>query len=351
MTVMLERPPGNQVFADAEETVLCRDRATGLRAVVAIDDTTRGPGLGGVRFMAYADDQQAVDEARRLARVMTLKNACADLPYGGAKSVIIRDPSLTDRRALMTAFGRFVASLGGRYLPGVDMGTNPEDLGVMAAAGAEVSCDHEDPSPWTALGVLAGIEAAARRVLGTGLEGLRVSVQGTGHVGANLAERLVAAGSEVVVTDIDADRAASVAERLGIAVVGPVGIERRACDVFAPCAGARVITAANVASLGCRIVAGAANDVLSERAVARALNERGITYVPDFLINAGGVIQIHAARVGWDRRDLEAAVGAIGPRVDDALAVALELGQTPLEGAEALASAKLGRACAILEGG
>ena len=213
---------------ETEQLTRCHDLASGLRAVIAIDDTTLGPGLGGVRWQAYPDEQAAEDEARRLARVMTLKNACADLPYGGAKSVLVKDrPVESDRQGALAhrpdqlrAFGRFVDRLGGAYIPGVDMGTSVKDLAVIGKVAGEVSCDHEDPSPWTALGVFAGIEAALS-VCGIELAGAHVVVQGAGHVGADLARRLAVAGCRVSVADVDPTRAAAVAGDVGRPGRGP----------------------------------------------------------------------------------------------------------------------------------
>src|ERR1700728_5476425 len=202
----LQREQGESEQGESEQVTLCFDRVTGLRAVIAIDDTTLGPGLGGVRWVPRPDMRSAQDEARRLARGLTLKNACADLPYGGAKSVLLRetrvDTDLMLREDQLRAFGRFVDRLGGAYLPGVDMGTSVDDLAVIGSMTNDVSCDREDPSPWTALGVFAGIEAALS-FRGSSLNDAHVVVQGAGHVGADLARRLAEAGSRVSVADID----------------------------------------------------------------------------------------------------------------------------------------------------
>jgi leucine dehydrogenase len=335
-----------------EQLTVCSDRESGLRAVIAVDDTTLGPGLGGVRWLPYPTQQAAVDEARRLARAMTLKNACADLPYGGAKSVILAhevggvdDRSAFDRQAQLQAFGRFVARLGGAYLPGVDMGTSVEDLAVIGRT-TTVSCDHEDPSPHTALGVMAGIEAALSS-LGISPVGAHVVVQGAGHVGADLVRRLVQAGCVVSVADVDPARAGAVAERFGARVIDPLDVVTAPCDVLAPCATAQVITRANVDHLRCRIVAGGANDILASAGVARLLAQRGIVYVPDFVINAGGVIHIHALRAGWGLDKLEGSLLAIGDRVGSLLARAERTGCTPLAVAEEMASHRLGHALAL----
>jgi leucine dehydrogenase len=344
----------DEIDKDLEETeqlTICSDRRSGLRAVIAIDDSTLGPGLGGVRWQAYPNELAAVDEARRLARVMTLKNACADLPYGGAKSVILKGdivrPDVPRRRqAQLEAFGRFVARLGGAYIPGVDMGTSVEDLAVIGLGPAEVACDHEDPSPWTALGVLAGIRAALSNV-DIALPGAHVVVQGAGHVGADLARRLADAGCRVSVADVDPVRAQAVARDVGGRVVAPDAALTARCDVLAPCATAKVIDRSTVDALRCRIIAGGANDVLATPDVAPMLAARGIDYVPDFVINAGGVIHIHALRAAWGPDKLEGSLLAIGDRVAAMLAQSERTGLTPLAVAEDIVSHRLGRPIAL----
>lgn len=338
-------------LGDSEELNLCQDRVSGLQSVIAVDDTTLGPALGGIRWLHYPDLAAAATEARRLARVMTLKNACADLPYVGAKSVICAGPAGPplageDRVAQLEAFGRFVARLGGAYVPGVDMGTSVDDLAVIGGVVPDVSCDHQDPSPMTALGVFAGIRAAIE-VGGGSLNDARVLVQGTGHVGAELARFLWAAGCQVLVADVDAVRAGVVAARVGGTTVDPVAAIDTDCDVFAPCAAARVIGRSTIDRLHCRIVAGAANDVLAAPELADALASRGIVYVPDFVVNAGGVIQIHAMRSGWGPDKLEGSLLAIGDRVRRILADADRTRRTPLMVAESMASDRLGRPIAL----
>jgi len=324
-----------------EQLVLCRDDEVGLRAVIAIDDTTLGPAVGGVRFRAYPSEDAAIRECCRLAAAMTLKNAAAELPFGGAKSVILDTGAHIDREALMQRFGTFVARTGGAYIPGVDMGTTVEDLATMGTAGAEVACSEEDPSPWTALGVAAAIRAAVEHVdARTDLDGLRVLVQGAGHVGATLARDLASDGAAILVADVDAQRAAALAEELDGSVVAPEAVLSTECDVLAPCAIARVITLETVARLRCRIVAGAANDTLAELACAGLLAARGITYVPDFIANAGGVIHINALREDHGEDRLRADVLRIGDRVRDLLAE----GGVPLAVAEARARRAIARA-------
>jgi leucine dehydrogenase len=323
-----------ELFA-TEQLVLCRDDELGLRAVIAIDDTTLGPGLGGVRFRAYPSEAAGVIECQRLAAAMTLKNAVAELPFGGAKSVILQRGPVRDRTALMRRFGEFVARTGGAYLPGVDMGTSCDDLAHMGEAGADVACSVEDPSPWTALGVAAAIRAAVEHVdARSGIEGVRVLIQGAGHVGGTLARDLAADGAHIILADVDRARAEALAAELGGSTVAADAVLSTPCDVFAPCAVARVAAPDTVPGLACRIIAGAANDTLSHRSIADALQARGIVYVPDFVANAGGVIHIHALRAGWDEPRLRTAVAAIGDRVSDLLTTASASGEMPLAVAE-----------------
>lgn len=333
-----------------EQIVVCRDRrpdGTATRAIIAIDDTTLGPALGGVRWVAYPSEGAAIAEVRRLARGMTLKNACAGIPYGGGKSVILREEGAGSREEVMRGFGRFVARLAGSYVPGVDMGTSIEDLALIGEVAPDVSCDHVDPSPYTALGVLAALEAAVQAVDGRGLEGLRVLVQGVGHVGHALARHLGERSAAVLVSDVDTERAEAVAKEVGGAVVPVDAVASTPCDVLAPCAIARVVDDRNVGTLPCRMIVGGANDILAHRGLHERLADRGVLYVPDFVTNAGGVVQIHAIRAGWDAATTEQAVLGIGPRVTELLRRAGATGRTPLEAAEETASERIGRAVEI----
>jgi leucine dehydrogenase len=315
----------------SEQLVLCHDDAVGLRAVIAINDTTLGPGLGGVRYVRYPSDAAAITEAQRLAAAMTLKNAFAGLPFGGAKSVILAPDAQVNRRALMQRFGEFVIRTGGAYLPGVDMGTNVDDLQAMADIGADVSCNDEDPSPWTALGVAAAVRAAIEHVdQRQGIKGARVLIQGAGHVGASLARDLASDGAEIILADIDAARATALAAELGATTVAAKAVIHTPCDVLAPCSVAKVITPETVARLRCRMIVGAANDTISDDSCADMLAERKITYVPDFVSNAGGVIHIHSLRVHNSDERLRKDVMQIGPRTREVLESASGTGQTPL---------------------
>ncbi len=322
-----------------------RDASVGLHAVIAIDDTTLGPALGGVRWRAYGSESDAVRECGRLAAGMTLKHAAAELPYGGGKAVIVDHGTPVDREAVLRAFGRFVAELEGAYIPGVDMGTAIEDLAVIGTIAPDVACSTEDPSPWTALGTWAAIRSAVRHADGAEtLTGVTVAVQGAGHVGANLARLLAADGAEVIVSDVDAQRAGTVAAEVGGRVVAPADVMATRCDVLAPCAVARVVDRRTMPMLRCRIVAGAANDLLADPACAAALAARRITYVPDFIANAGGVVHIHALRSGWPQDRLRDEVLRIGDRVTRTLAEAHGDDTTPLAAAEALARRRIAAA-------
>jgi leucine dehydrogenase len=333
--------------------MLCHDRASELTAAISVDDTTLGPGLGGVRWIAYPSFEVATEEACRLSRVMTLKNALADIPFGGAKSVILRQEAAGPirnpqrRTAQLLAFAGFINRLGGAYVPGVDMGTSIADLATIATLTPWASCDQKDPSPATADGVFFSIEAAVRHSLGRQLPGVRVMVQGAGHVGGALADRLAKAGALVVVADVDSERAAEVARRVGATAVKPEVAHAQACDVFAPCASARVLNRHSIPELRCALVVGAANDVLADRADATLLAERGITYVPDFVSNAGGVIHIHAERAGWDRAQLSTALAGIGRRTTELLETADDDHIPPLLVAETMASDRLGHTVTI----
>lgn len=329
-----------------EQVITCHDPRTGLRAVIAVDDTTLGPGFGGVRWRPYPSQAAAVAEAQRLARAMTLKHALAELPYGGAKSVILAEGPLPEegspeRVALMRRYGEFVARTAGTYVPGVDMGTTLGDMQTVRGAGARAFCANVDPGPYTATGVYAAMRAGVRHALGSGMDGVRVLVQGAGHVGANLARYAARDGATVVVADVDAGRARSVADEVGGTVGDPATAPTDECDVFAPCAVARVITAANAGQVRARVVAGAANDTLDTPEVADLLRGRGITYVPDFIANAGGVLQVHGGEAGWSEEELADRLERIGDRVSQVLQEADEQHVSSVTAALARAARRL----------
>lgn len=353
MTTVTTPDPTSDGIAEpwaSEQTITCRDDRVGLRAVIAIDDTTLGPGFGGVRYRAYPSTEAAAREAQRLASAMTLKHALAELPYGGAKSVVMLDgevapPGSPERRALFARFGEMIARTSGTYVPGVDMGTLLEDMqAIRDDGGARAFCDEVSPSPFTARGVYAAMRAAAIHHHGEGgLSGANVVVQGVGSVGAEVARLAHADGAILTVADIDTARAEALARELGGWSVGADEAPFVPADVFAPCAVARVVTRENISHLPARIIAGAANDTLDDPGCAEALREAGITFVPDFVANAGGVVQVHGGVVGWSDEETLAAVDRIGERVGTLLTRADAEGITPLTAALQRASTALGR--------
>lgn len=281
-----------------------KDAATGLRAIIAVHSTALGPAVGGCRMYPYANEEQALDDVLRLSRGMTYKSALAGLPFGGGKSVIIGDPRQDKSVELMQAMGDFIHSQGGRYVAAEDSGTGVDDIRVMAERTPFVSGmdDNEfggDPSPSTAWGVFLAIRAAVKHRLGEDkLQGLRVSIQGLGHVGYYLAGFLVKAGADVTGTDVNADNLRRAVSDHGIQAVAPDDILSAEVDVFAPCAMGAILNERSIPALRAGIVAGAANNQLASAADGESLQDRGILYCPDFLINAGGIIDVHHQRAG-----------------------------------------------------
>ena len=286
-----------------EQLVLCQDSASGYRGIIAIHSTTLGPALGGTRFWTYASDEDAIVDALRLARGMTYKNAVAGLNLGGGKSVIIGDNKTTDREMLFRAHGRFVESLGGRYITAEDVGTSTADMDFVHMETDYVSGlagRSGDPSPVTAHGVFRAIQASAREKWGSDdLAGKTVSLQGCGHVGYYLARELHDAGAKLIVTDIDAERVKRVVSEFGARAVEADDIYTAEADIFAPCALGAVINDKTLPLLKVEIVAGAANNQLLEERHGDALDKKGILYAPDYVANAGGVINVYSELAGW----------------------------------------------------
>ncbi|MEP6991840.1 MAG: Glu/Leu/Phe/Val dehydrogenase [bacterium] len=286
-----------------EQLVICNDSSAGYRGIIAIHSTTLGPALGGTRFWQYASDDEAIVDALRLARGMTYKNAVAGLNLGGGKSVIIGDNKTTDREMIFRAHGRFVESLGGRYITAEDVGTSTADMDFVHMETKNVSGlagRSGDPSPVTAHGVFRAIQASAKERWGSDdLSTKTVSVQGAGHVGYYLAKELHEAGAKIVVTDIDAERVKQVVTEFGARAVTPDEIYGVQADIFAPCALGGIINDKTIPKLKCEIVAGAANNVLLEERHGVVLEEKGILYAPDYVANAGGVINVYSELAGW----------------------------------------------------
>ena len=294
---------------DYGEVHLKLDKATGLRAIVAIHDTRLGPSLGGCRFIHYDSDEAAVVDALRLARGMTYKAALAGLPHGGGKSVIMLPSQHFDRVALFRAFGKFIDDLRGHYITAEDSGTGLEDMEVIRSVtkwvtGVDPSHGGSgDPSPFTALGVRRGIEACVEHKLGRAtLAGVHVVVQGVGHVGYHLCKELHEQGAKLTVADVDPLKAERAHRELGAKLVPLEGIFDVDCDVFAPCALGSAMNDDTILRLKARVVAGAANNQLALPRHGDDLHARGILYAPDYAINAGGLINVAQEAVGYDEK-------------------------------------------------
>jgi leucine dehydrogenase len=284
-----------------------RDQASGLQAIIAVHDSRLGPALGGCRFISYDSEEAALIDALRLARGMTYKAALAGLNHGGGKSVLMKPAVRFNRTALFEAFGKFVDDLRGHYITAEDSGTSIEDMEVIRrmtrhVTGVDIANGGSgDPSPFTALGVRRGIEACVKFALGRdSLSGITVAVQGVGHVGYHLCRELHGAGAKLIVADVDPLKAERAERDFGAQVAELDDIFAVQCDVFAPCALGSGINPTTVPRLRCRIVAGAANNQLSDGSMGMALMQRGILYAPDYAINAGGLINVAQEVVGYD---------------------------------------------------
>lgn len=328
----------------AEAVHLFSDPASGLRAVIAIHSTRRGPALGGCRFKPYPSFASAVDDALQLAEAMSLKAAMADLDYGGGKAVIVAPPDIHDRRALMLAFADAVNSLNGRYITAEDSGTTPADMDVIAERSAWVTGTSRamPPSPLTALGVYEGLRAGVRLTLDRDdLHDVRVLVHGVGQVGTVLAEMLATAGAKLLLSDIDNARVGTLAEKLHATLIDPADVTTTPCDVFAPCAFGGVINQVSAERLACALVAGSANNQLADDAAGDILHRRNILYAPDFVINAGGLLCVTMAREGKTRAAIEQRVRGLGPRLATLWSQARQANIAPHSYAVAQARARL----------
>ncbi len=293
------------IAGDHEQVVACFDPASGYRGLIAIHSTALGPAVGGARFWNYASEEEAITDALRLARGMTYKNAFAGIPFGGGKSIIIGDNNAPEREAIFRAHGRFVESLGGRYITAEDVGTSTSDMEYVRQETSHVAGLAErsgDPSPVTAHGVFRAIEASAKFRWGsTELAGRTVALQGCGHVGYYLAKELASAGARLVVTDTSTERLRRVHDEFDAHTVPPGEIYGVEADIFAPCALGGIINDQTIPQLRVSIVAGAANNQLLEARHGAMLAERDILYAPDYVANAGGIINGCIELLGWDR--------------------------------------------------
>jgi leucine dehydrogenase len=298
-------------FDNHESLHFINDASTGLRAIIAIHSTALGPAAGGCRRWSYASNADALTDALRLSRGMTYKNAVAELPFGGGKAVILAGDDAPKTPELLTAFGRAVDSLSGRYVTAEDVGMSVDDMRhvqqqTQFVSGLPQSGDNAggDPSPWTALGVFLGMQAAVRARLGKdSLDGLTVAVQGVGHVGAHLCSLLHDAGAKLIVADVNRDNLKSVSTAVPVSVVAPAEILYSDADVLAPCALGNILTSATIPGIKAKVIAGAANNQLSTLADGARLAAREILYAPDYVINAGGIITVSHEYYGGSSED------------------------------------------------
>lgn len=302
-------------FYGHKQIVFARDEETGLKTIIAVHDTTLGPALGGTRIWNYATEEEALYDVLRLSRGMTLKNAGAGLVLGGGKAVIIGDAKKIKSRELFHAYGRIVDSLNGTYITAEDVNMSTQDIDYVSEVTPHVSGtsqNGENPSPFTSRGVLRGIQAGAKMRYGNdSLDGRTVAVQGLGNVGYHLCELLKEQGATLLVSDIDTSRVERAADELGATPVDKDSILFTKCDILSPCALGAVFTAENAPKLQCDIISGSANNVLLDPAAGDAIESRGILYCPDYIVNAGGVINCEA------EVKREYNVDAINKKIDD----------------------------------
>ncbi|HMT40571.1 MAG TPA: Glu/Leu/Phe/Val dehydrogenase dimerization domain-containing protein [Sphingorhabdus sp.] len=333
---------------DAHESVhLFDDPKTGLRAVIAIHSTHLGPAAGGTRFWHYADQQAALTDALRLSRGMSYKNAMAGLPAGGGKAVILANANRSKSRELLDAFARAVDSLGGRYITAQDVGMSEADVVTLSHTTKHVAGlpgQGGDPGPYTARGVYLGVKAAAKRALGSeDVKGMHFAIQGVGSVGGGLARYLAAEGARLTLADVNADRAASLAAELGAETVATDAIMAVEADVFSPCALGAILTETSVTSLKVKAVAGGANNQLATAKQGRQLADRGIVYAPDYVINAGGIINVLRHIDHADDAAINARIDTIPGRLHQIWDESEASGDTPAEVADRIAQGLIGR--------
>ncbi|QLE03137.1 Glu/Leu/Phe/Val dehydrogenase [Galbibacter sp. BG1] len=303
---------GQLSFNDHEQIVFCQDKDTGLKAIIGIHNTVLGPALGGTRMWNYENEWEALNDVLRLSRGMTYKSAITGLNLGGGKAVIIGDAKTQKNPALMRRFGEFVHSLSGKYITAEDVGMETADMDTVREVTPYVTGISEEkggagnPSPITAYGVFMGMKAAAKYQFGDdSLEDKKVLVQGVGHVGETLVDHLYNEGAQLFISDINEERLLELAKKYKAVIVPGNEIFNHELDVYAPCALGATINDATVNAINAKIVAGAANNQLADEKVHGAiLKERGIAYAPDFLINAGGIINVYAELEGYDKKEI-----------------------------------------------
>ncbi|QDP99166.1 Glu/Leu/Phe/Val dehydrogenase [Lysinibacillus fusiformis] len=335
---------------DYEQLVFCQDEASGLKAIIAIHDTTLGPALGGARMWTYATEENAIEDALRLARGMTYKNAAAGLNLGGGKTVIIGDPFTDKNEEMFRALGRFIQGLNGRYITAEDVGTTVSDMdliheetnyvtGISPAFGSS-----GNPSPVTAYGVYRGMKAAAKEAFGTEmLEGRTIAVQGLGNVAYKLCEYLHNEGAKLVVTDINQAAIDRVVNDFGATAVAPEEIYSQEVDIFSPCALGAILNDDTIPQLKAKVIAGSANNQLQDSRHGDYLHELGIAYAPDYVINAGGVINVADELYGYNRERAMKRVDGIYDSIERIFAISKRDGVPTYVAANRLAEERIAR--------
>lgn len=309
-------------FDNHEQVLFRHDKESGLKAIIAVHNTNLGPSLGGCRMWNYASSEEALTDVLRLSKGMTYKAAMAKLPLGGGKSVIIGDPRKDKSEAMMHAMGKFVNNAGGSYISAEDSGISNQDLSIMAQHSDHIggieshysfdgSKGDGNPAPATAYGVFVGLRASVQHALKTDLKGVRVAIQGLGHVGFRLAKQLHESGAELFVTDIYPEQLEKAEQMFGAKVVAPEEIHRQEVDVFAPCALGAIINDQTIEEITAKVIAGAANNQLAGERHGDVLKDKGILYAPDYVLNAGGVIDIYHQRISSNADALRAHIEGI----------------------------------------
>lgn len=331
-----------------EQILVCSDPASKLQALIAIHNTTLGPALGGCRMWPYESFDAALSDVLRLSRAMTYKAAVSDLPLGGGKSVIWGDALKDKTPAMLESFAGHVAALGGRYIVAEDVGISLEDIEIVRKTNPHVAGfslkdgGSGDPSPATAYGVFSGMRACLEEVYGKdSFEGRRVAIQGLGKVGSALAKLLHEAGASLYVSDMDPERVAKAIRAYGADPIHGHEVYRVDCDIFAPCALGGIINERSIAYLSCRIIAGAANNQLKDLEIASELGHRNILYTPDYVLNAGGLINIAEELTGYDQERAYQKIAKIYDRVKMVFALSKEKSVSTAKAAELLAEKRL----------
>ena len=335
-------------FVGHEQVVFARDEDSGLRAIIAIHNTALGPALGGCRMWDYATEAEALTDVLRLSVGMSYKNALAGLPFGGGKAVILGDARHDKSNVLLTAFARQVQYLGGRYYTAEDVGIGPADVDWMACncdyvVGRSGAGGSGDPSGWTARGVFVALREAVRARLGReDLHGVSVMVQGVGNVGGKLCEYLYEAGAELLISDVNQVALRAIQDRTGATIVPLAGVAAAEADVYAPCALGGVLNDESIPQLRATVVCGSANNQLAEPRHGRALHARGILYAPDYLVNAGGVINVSAEVGGeYDAERVRQGVEGIADTARELFALSVRRGKPTAEVVDELVHARL----------